>query len=49
MKDTNYFLLKRFIKMTFLTMQQTKHLVKKARSPSRQPMLSQIDHTQWPL
>jgi hypothetical protein len=37
------------IKMTFLTMWQTKYLVKKAKSPSRWSKLSQIDHIQSPL
>ncbi len=36
-------------KMIFLTMWQTKHLVKKVRDPSKWPRFNQIDHIQSPL
>jgi hypothetical protein len=49
MEDTNIFLLKHLTKVIFLTVWQTKHLIKKVKNLSRWPKLSQIDHTQWPL
>jgi hypothetical protein len=46
MKDMSYFWLKHLTKVTFLTIWQTRLLLKKAKSPSRWPKFSQINHTQ---
>jgi hypothetical protein len=42
-------LIETLTKVTFLTMQQTKHLVRKAKGPSKLLRFNQIDHIQWPL
>ncbi len=49
MKDMKALLIETLTKVTFLTMQQTKHLVKKAKGPLNLLRFNQIDHIQWQL